>query len=78
MNAYKKMGYSFISLRRKTVTAELVAALHERSIKVYVWTVDEEEEMRKLIGWGVDGIYSNRPGELKHVLDAACGAQHGG
>jgi len=65
--AYKKMGYNFISLRRKTVTQELVAALHDQSIKVYVWTVDEEEEMKKLISWGVDGIYSNMPEVLRRV-----------
>lgn len=65
---YKQDGYGFISLRRQTVTQELVTALHERSIKVYVWTVDEEEEMKKLIGWGVDGIYSHQPALLRKVV----------
>jgi glycerophosphoryl diester phosphodiesterase len=30
--------------------------------------VDDEEEMKKLISWGVDGIYSNKPGLLRTVV----------
>ena len=70
VRAYQDRGYRFISLNRKTVTDDLVLALHERNIKVYVWTVDEEDEMKKLIDWGVDGIYSNRPVALKEVIGA--------
>jgi len=77
VSAYKRMDYHFISLRKQTVTQDLVAALHERSIKVYVWTVDEEEEMERLIGWGVDGIYSNKPEVLLRVRNAECGVRNG-
>ena len=72
---YKARGYSVVSLRKKTVTAELITACHDQKIQVYVWTVDEEEEMQTLISWGVDGIYSNRPGVLKNLL--ARGNFHG-
>ena len=65
---YKKRGYGIISLRKNTVNEKLLRACHEQRIDVYVWTVDEEDEMRKFISWGVDGIYSNRPGVLKTLL----------
>ena len=65
---YKAQGYSIISLRYNSVNEKLLAACHEQGIQVYVWTVDDEEEMRKYIGWGVDGIYSNKPGVLKELL----------
>ena len=65
---YKARGYSLISLRRKTVTKELILACHEQGISAYVWTVDEEEEMKLLIDWGVDGIYTNKPQILKNLL----------
>jgi glycerophosphoryl diester phosphodiesterase len=68
VKAYRTKEYRIISLNRKTVTRDLVALLHEQGIKVYVWTVDDEPEMRKFIEWGVDGIYSNRPGILKALL----------
>lgn len=66
--SYKKRGYTVISLRKKTVSEKLIAACHEQGVAVYVWTVDEEDEMRKFISWGVDGIYTNKPGELKKLL----------
>ena len=40
-----------------------------RVFQIYVWTVDEEDEMRKFISWGVDGIYSNKPAVLKNLLE---------
>lgn len=65
---YKEKGYGIISLRKNTVSEKLLAACHDQKIDVYVWTVDEEDEMRKFISWGVDGIYSNKPGVLKALL----------
>lgn len=69
VKSYGARGYKFISLRKKTVDEKLIAACHEQGIQVYVWTVDEEEEMKKFIAWGVDGIYSNRPGVLREVIN---------
>ncbi|MBI4789860.1 MAG: glycerophosphodiester phosphodiesterase [Chloroflexi bacterium] len=50
------------------VTEALVKAVHGRGIKIGTWTVNTAEEMRRLAGWGVDGITSDRPDELKKVL----------
>jgi glycerophosphoryl diester phosphodiesterase len=66
--AYRAKRYSLISLRKKTTSRELITACHNQGIKVYVWTVDEEDEMEKLIAWGVDGIYTNKPSALKGLL----------
>jgi glycerophosphoryl diester phosphodiesterase len=66
---YRSRGYGFISLRKKTVTRELVRACHDQKIKVYVWTVDEVDEIKRFIEWGVDGMYSNKPTVLKKVVD---------
>ncbi len=68
--AYAGKGYSIISLRKKTVSEKLIDVCHDQSIDVYVWTVDEEAEMRKFMSWGVDGIYTNKPGVLKHLLQS--------
>jgi glycerophosphoryl diester phosphodiesterase len=65
---YRARGYRIVSLRKNTVNEKLLAACHEQEIAVYVWTVDEEEEMRKLISWGVDGIYSNKPEVLQSLI----------
>jgi glycerophosphoryl diester phosphodiesterase len=69
--SYQERGYRIISLRKKTVSKKLVDACHERGIDVYVWTVDDVDEMRKFSSWGVDGIYSNNPGVLKKILNSS-------
>ncbi len=65
---YRARGYRIVSLRRNTVSEKLIAAFHEANIGVYVWTVDDPEEMQKLIAWGVDGIYTNDPGVLRGLV----------
>ncbi len=66
---YRSRGYTLISLRRNTVTEPLVRACHANGVAMYVWTVDDEEEMRRCIEWGVDGIYTNKPALLKDILN---------
>jgi glycerophosphoryl diester phosphodiesterase len=51
-----------------SVTEALVKATHARGLKLGTWTVDATAEMKRLAGWGVDGITSNRPDELVQVL----------
>ncbi|MHB8846041.1 MAG: glycerophosphodiester phosphodiesterase [Nitrospirota bacterium] len=68
VSAYTRKGYRLISLNRKTVTQELIKELHEQDLRVYVWTVDIEDEIRELVSWGVDGIYSNDPHLLKRIV----------
>ncbi len=48
--------------------APVVAYFHARGIPVHVWTVDDEAEMRALLALGVDGIVTDRPDRLAHVL----------
>ncbi len=68
LSTYRAKGHRLISLRRRTVTKRLVEACREKGIRVFVWTVDDEREMRKLLRWGVDGIYSNIPILLRKVI----------
>lgn len=70
VNEYKAKGFRVISLRGKTVNQELVEVCHKKKIKVFVWTLDREEEIKKFIALGVDGIYSNRPALLKRLVEA--------
>ena len=51
-----------------SVNEALVKATHAKGLRIGVWTVDATSEMRRLAGWGVDGITSNRPDELKRTL----------
>lgn len=46
--------------RLRIVTPRLVAAAHEHGVEVHVWTVNDPEDMTRLIALGVDGIVTDR------------------
>ena len=50
------------------VDADFVAAAHDAELALHVWTIDEAEEMERLIELGVDGIMTDRPSVLAGVL----------
>ena len=51
------------------VTAELVREAHGAGLAVYVFTVDEEAELRRFLELGVDGIFTNHPDRLRAIVD---------
>lgn len=53
---------------RKQVTAELIRYARQKGWQVNTWTVNELEEMRQMIGLGVDAIITDRPDLLGQVL----------
>lgn len=58
---------------RQIVTPRLVASAHALNLPVHVWTIDDEDDMRRLLDWGVDGIVTDRPDRLARVLHARVG-----
>lgn len=43
-----------------TVTPELVDRYHRLGLEVHVWTVNDEDDMRRLLSMGVDGLVTDR------------------
>ncbi|MEO9139706.1 MAG: glycerophosphodiester phosphodiesterase family protein [Jatrophihabitans sp.] len=48
---------------------DFVARAHARGHPVYVWTVDEPEDIEFVLGLGVDTIITDRPREVRAQLD---------
>jgi glycerophosphoryl diester phosphodiesterase len=53
------------------VSPRFIAHAHRANLPVKVWTVDEAADIRRLAGWGVDGVISDRPDVAVAVLGAA-------
>lgn len=52
----------------RVVSRRFVHAAHAVNVPVQVWTVDDGEDMRRLLEWGVDGIQTDRLDVLAEVL----------
>jgi glycerophosphoryl diester phosphodiesterase len=59
----------------RLLTPGVIAGLHERGLVVWVWTVNDASDMRRLLEWGADGIITDRPDLMSGVL-RDLGARH--
>ncbi|MGB7876396.1 MAG: glycerophosphodiester phosphodiesterase [Anaerolineales bacterium] len=50
------------------MTAQFVRAAHERNLRVEPWTIDDPEQMKMYIAWGVDGVMTDRPDLMLEIL----------
>lgn len=64
-----KGNWDALSTNHELVDSEFIHHAKENGKKVYVWTVNEKEEMLRLIGLGIDGIITDKPDLLISVLD---------
>jgi glycerophosphoryl diester phosphodiesterase len=64
-----ELGARQLCPQASLVTQELVERAHGADLQVATWTVDDAEEMRKVIATGVDGIMTNFPDRLRAVIE---------
>ncbi len=55
--------------RLRAVTPRMIRAAHAANLPVFVWTVNDPRDMRRLLNWGVDGIMTDRPDLLAAALN---------
>jgi glycerophosphoryl diester phosphodiesterase len=54
--------------RTHVVTPRFVAAAHQIDLAVQVWTVNAETDARRLLGWGVDALITDRPDTMVPIV----------
>ena len=52
----------------RVITPRFIQAARRHGLQVHVWTVNDTLDMRRLIGLGVDGIFTDRPDRLLRLL----------
>lgn len=56
-------------LQYDIITKNLVEYFKRKDVPVFAWTIDDFRVALKMIDYGVDGIITNRPGELRTFLN---------
>jgi glycerophosphoryl diester phosphodiesterase len=62
------LGAEAINPWRGLAKQELIEAAHAQGLAVYVFTVDEADEMRRLLSLGVDGLFTNHPDRMRALV----------
>jgi glycerophosphoryl diester phosphodiesterase len=53
--------YDALHPNLKDITQQEINRVHRLKRRVHVWTVNKEQDMRRLFNWGVDGIFTDDP-----------------
>jgi glycerophosphoryl diester phosphodiesterase len=69
-----ELGAEFWNPMFSLVTPAGVAAVHASGRRVSTWTVDQEEDMARVVAAGVDAMVSNRIGALARFLGRVSGS----
>ncbi|HQT99295.1 MAG TPA: glycerophosphodiester phosphodiesterase [Acidimicrobiales bacterium] len=59
------------------VTTRFVEVAHASGLAVHVWTINDRDEMERLLNLGVDGLITDRPALLASVLASRGGGWSG-
>lgn len=73
----KGLGLECVHPLHWYLTKENMERLKEQGLRVHTWTVNEPEQMRRLIDLGADIIITNHPDRLAEQLRDLSGAEEG-
>jgi glycerophosphoryl diester phosphodiesterase len=69
-NPELKLNYDGIAVHHSKLSPESVDSVKQFGLEVYTWTVDEVDEMKKMMDAGVDGIITDSPDKLINLLES--------
>ncbi|MFW9934745.1 MAG: glycerophosphodiester phosphodiesterase [Candidatus Thorarchaeota archaeon] len=65
----KGLGCTAINPQLHLIDSSLIAKCHREGLKINPWVINEPEEMRRFIEYGVDGIITDLPRRLLEMLN---------
>lgn len=63
-----KIGVYSINISKHLVSQEIVEMAHNSGIKVFVYTVNSSRDMKNMIKFEVDGVFTDYPEKMKKIL----------
>ncbi|SEN30643.1 glycerophosphodiester phosphodiesterase [Halomonas caseinilytica] len=61
------VGPNYLYDGQPVIDADFIDQAHANDLLVHVYTINEKDQMRQLLDWGVDGLFTNFPDRLKEV-----------
>ncbi|MFX0099347.1 MAG: glycerophosphodiester phosphodiesterase [Candidatus Hodarchaeota archaeon] len=71
----EKLAYHALQIPEKLLFLKVILGpafiqfAHAVDIAVMIWTINERDEMKRLLEWGADGIFTDKPALLIEVMD---------
>ncbi len=69
-NEIQEFLYDGIAVHYSMLNAASVDSVKQMGLGVFTWTVDEEDDMTKMIEYGVDGIITDSPDKLIELIES--------
>ena len=66
--AYSGFQVPEVSGQTRVISPRFVEYAHRAGLGVQVWTVDKEDDAKRLLGWGVDALITDRPDRIVPVV----------
>ncbi|WP_295887515.1 glycerophosphodiester phosphodiesterase family protein [uncultured Thiohalocapsa sp.] len=66
----RRLDVDLLSMNQAHVTPTVVRANRRAGLETHVWTVNTEADMARMLDYGVDAIITDRPAELRELIDA--------
>lgn len=63
------IGPNVIYEGEDVIDADFVDQAHANGLLVHAYTINDPEQMKRLLDWGVDGMFTNFPDRLKEVVE---------
>ena len=67
-SAFHPTGLAF-QVPPRLVVRDFIANAGNHNVAVHVWTVNDPDEMRRLLQLGVDGLITDRPENAREIID---------
>ncbi len=66
---YDLPAADFFSIETMFITPAMISELHTRGKEVHAWTVDTDDDVKRMRRLGVDNVITGRPVETARILD---------